>query len=434
MPIKLYDSTHQFEPLLPSAAAMDALSSKAHDIQRAAAALVMHPVPTELRELLRGMNSYYTNRIEGQHTRPLEISQALNQDFSSNPEQAAKQRLALTHMAVEREMEARIDEAVKLPSEQALKPLYEVNFLQQLHQKLFSFSVDPIGRSTQTVGVESKSEQLVSPAGLWRTKEVSVGLHIAPSAQSLPQFLQRWSSVYCSTRRGEAALLAMAASHQRLAWIHPFPDGNGRVIRLHTHLLLYAMGLSRGLWSPLRGFARSTDRYYALLSAADQIRQGDLDGRGNLSEKALVAWMDYVLDICLDQIALMQKMLKLDAMRERLATCLHFEQNIVKSGVRIEALSALHYLWLGGHEFERGSFKSMLGLGDRVATGVLAALLNRGLLKSDTPLGKVRFGVPLHSLRFYFPALWPEAEADVEGNAYAANALKTSNLGNGVQS
>jgi len=26
---------------------------------------------------------------------------------------------------------------------------------------------------------------------------------------------------------------------------------------------------------------------------------------------------------------------------------------------------------------------------------------------------QVRFGLPLHALRFYFPALWPEAEADV---------------------
>jgi len=26
--------------------------------------------------------------------------------------------------------------------------------------------------------------------------------------------------------------------------------------------------------------------------------------------------------------------------------------------------------------------------------------------------GRLRFGMPLHALRFYFPALWPEAEAD----------------------
>ena len=60
----------------------------------------------------------------------------------------------------------------------------------------------------------------------------------------------------------------------------------------------------------------------------------------------------------------------------------------------------------------RGEFKTMLGLGDRMATDALGALVKRGLLKSDSPQGKVRFGLPQHALRFLFPKLWPEAEAD----------------------
>jgi hypothetical protein len=55
----------------------------------------------------------------------------------------------------------------------------------------------------------------------------------------------------------------------------------------------------------------------------------------------------------------------------------------------------------------------MTGLVERTAVSLLTALLKRGLLKSDTPQGKVRFAIPLHALRFCFPALWPEAEADV---------------------
>ena len=80
--------------------------------------------------------------------------------------------------------------------------------------------------------------------------------------------------------------------------------------------------------------------------------------------------------------------------------------------VRIEALRPLHYLFLSGTDLERGEFKRMTGLGERTAVTLLSALIARGLLASDTPQGKVRFGLPLHALRFYFPALWPEAEAD----------------------
>jgi len=183
-------------------------------------------------------------------------------------------------------------------------------------------------------------------------------------------------------------------------------------MRLHTHLLLHALGYTAGVWSPLRGFARSVDRYYALLDAADGPRKGDLDGRGNLSEGALVDWIQYVLDMCIDQVRFMKSMLNLSTMEQRIAACLIFEQESLKSGVRLEALLPLHYLFLSGRELERGEFKRMTGLGDRTAVDLLTALVRRGLLKSDTPQGKVRFGLPLHALRFYFPALWPEAEAD----------------------
>ena len=204
----------------------------------------------------------------------------------------------------------------------------------------------------------------------------------------------------------------MAAAHQRLGWIHPFMDGNGRVMRLHSQALLSALGYTGGLWSPLRGFARSVDRYYALLAAADEPRRGALDGRGNLSQAALIDWIDYVLDICLDQVGFMGSMLKLDETPRRIAACLTYEQETLRSGVRVEALRPLHYLFLTGMEMDRGEFKRMTGLGDRTAVTLLTALVKRGLLASDSVQGRVRFGMPMHALRFYFPALWPEAEAD----------------------
>jgi Fic family protein len=205
----------------------------------------------------------------------------------------------------------------------------------------------------------------------------------------------------------------VAAAHHRLAWIHPFRDGNGRVARLHTHLALGNMGLTNGLWSPLRGFARTQDAYYARLAAADEPRAGDLDGRGNLSEQALCEWMGYVLAQCLDQVRFMASLLGLDGMKDRIAACLSFEENVVRQGVRTEALRALHYLFAMQGALERADFKAMLGLGERQASAQVSALLQRGLLVTDSAYGKLRFGVPQHALRFYFPGLWPEAEAGV---------------------
>lgn len=393
----MYTSPHQFEPLLPSDARMEPLLTKAHDLSRAATLLAGTRVPPELRTLLRSMNSYYTNRIEGQHTRPHEIEQALRKDFSQDAVLAAKQRLAVAHIEAESALEQRY------AGVGGARALYSVDAVQVLHRELF-------GRLPSSDLVTAENEPIAP--GVLRQREVRVGQHVAPAWASVPQFLERWASCYGSVRRGEAALVAMACAHQRLGWVHPFVDGNGRVMRLHTHTLLSALGYTGGLWSPLRGFARSTEQYYALLADADSARRGDLDGRGNLSEQALVAWADYVLDVCQDQVGFMSDMLDFKTLKARIEACLVFEATVEKSGVRQESLRGLHYLFLSGEEMARGDFKSMLGMSDRGATDALGALVRRGLLVSDSPQGKVRFGLPQHALRFLFPRLWPEAEAD----------------------
>jgi Fic family protein len=393
----MFSQPHQFEPLLPAAARQEPLLAKAHDLALAARGLASQPMAAELRGLLRAMNSYYSNRIEGQHTRPFELEQALHKDFSQDAQLAARQRLAIAHIDAEQELEARYagaDGAVRLYTPQAV---------QDIHHTLFC-------KLTPT-DLQTPEGTPIAPGQL-RQRQVSVGRHVAPQAASVPAFLDRWAAVYGAVRRGDAALVGLAAAHQRLGWVHPFVDGNGRVMRLHTHTLLSALGYTAGLWSPLRGFARAVDRYYALLAAADEPRRGDLDGRGNLSEAALVDWIDFVLDVCLDQVNFMRTMLNLGGMEGRIAACLVFEQETLKNGVRLDALRPLHYLLVTGLDIERGEFKRMTGLGERTAVNLLSALLRRGLLRSDSPQGKLRFGLPLHALRFYFPALWPEAEAD----------------------
>lgn len=148
------------------------------------------------------------------------------------------------------------------------------------------------------------------------------GATCTPDHKSVPAFLDRWANFYGGVRRGEAALVAsgrstptsgLGASLRRRQRAHP---------RLHTHTLLSALGYTGGLWSPLRGFARNTERYYALLADADSLRRGDLDGRGNLSEQALMAWIDYVLDTCLDQVGFMAGMLDFETMKSRIEACL----------------------------------------------------------------------------------------------------------------
>ena len=402
--IKQYDAPHLFEPLLPQEHRMGALLEKASDLIREAASLGASAAPgaaVQLRELLRSMNSYYTNRIEGEHTRPSDIERALLKDFSKESDVARRQRLAVSHIQTEIACERLIQ--AKLDSRETVIPwLYSTQALEWLHLQLFG------GLTPEDLTLADGS--LLTP-GQVRTRGVAVGIHEAPNAEALPAFLSRWEEVYGHSRRGEASIVALAAAHHRLAWVHPFLDGNGRVARLHTHLALHAQGLTNGLWSPLRGFARSEEKYRGMLKAADEHRRGDLDGRGNLTEAGLIDWISYTLETCIDQVRFMRKLLDVGSMRERIQAALIFEES-KKTGVRKEAALALHYLFSTNSELGRAAFKQMTGLGERVATDLISSLLKNGYLATDSAYGALRFAIPRSALRFYFPDLWPEAEAD----------------------
>jgi Fic family protein len=385
----------QFEPLLPSRP-RPALEALAEEVARGGFELrrALHPV-TEARiaQLLRSVNSYYSNRIEGEQTLPRDIERALRKSFSKDPAQARLQRLALAHIETQEEMERRLA-AEPAPS------LFGTEFLASLHRSFY-------GRLQKQDRVTDAGDE-VAP-GYFRRRDVTVGAHEAPDWQRVPAFLQRIDEAYSAERSLTGRLVAIACAHHRLAWVHPFRDGNGRVLRLHSQAALLQHGAGSALWSVSRGFARHVRTYYDLLAAADAPRTESDDGPGELSENGLVAFAQFFLETCRDQIAFMAKLVDLTTLRARVTGHLRFLAD-GDASVRVEAAPALHHAFLAG-TVPRGEFKQMTGLPSRTADRAIAALLRRGLLESESPKGPVRIGLPLDALAHYFPNLYPEAAA-----------------------
>ncbi len=390
-----------FEPLLPENRVLGELRQLAHEAQKAAWLLagLAHPsVRRALGPLLRAMNSYYTNRIEGQHTLPADIERAMRKDFSTDPALAARQRLAIAHMRTEEWAEHTF--GGRRP-----QALFEAETILDLHRHLYDqLSADDL---------RTLDGEMVVPGKL-RDQNVKVGAHRAPPPQSLRVLLDHFTERYAALPAGEQLLIGIACAHHRLAWIHPFVDGNGRAARLHSHVLLDAMDLTHGMWSPMRGLARRRDQYYALLHNADLPRRNDLDGRGALSQEHLVEFARFFLEICLDQVQFMRSLLGFEDLRTRLEALLIFERAHELRHVTPTAVDVLQYTFTNG-PLERGRFIALLGVPERTGRRALAALLRYGLLTSESPKGPVGFGVPFRALRFLFPALWPEAEAVPSG-------------------
>ena len=399
-----YNSPHQMLPMLPGEHKLDGLRLLAADVIAGSGLLAAHGMPRLrmlLRDALRPMNSYYTNKIEGQQTEPLLIERAMRQDFSGSPDEARRQRIALAHIETERWSEIAWS---SFDSTTFFAPETVCEIHRHLHAQLLPEDLAQEG--------DHGEEATVTP-GAWRTRGVRVGHHVPPDPASVPAFMQAWHHGYQYARAGETAVIALAAAHHRLAWIHPFLDGNGRTARLHTHIGLTALRLTHGLWSPMRGLARSQPQYYERLIAADRSRQGDLDGRGNLTERGLIEFIEYFLHTCLDQIQFMGGMLDLQAFETRLAQMLA-ALSLDESTRYLRAAAAIPLAYLATVDsMDRAQFKAMTGLAARTSDRVLADLLKIGILTSSRPRGPVELAIPLSLFRWLFPRLWPEAEANL---------------------
>ena len=251
-----------------------------------------------LAELVRAMNCYYSNLIEGHDTHPVDIERAMKNDYSADAGKRNLQLEAKAHVAVQ----SWIDAGGLTGRAVATESICEIHrrFCEQLPAELLK------------VGDLDTQEELTVTPGQLRHRDVRVGNHGAISPGAVPRFMERFETVYGGLGRAET-ILAAAAAHHRLVWIHPFLDGNGRVARLLSHAVLLEALASGGIWSIARGLARNDNAYKQHLMACDAPRRNDLDGRGALSEEALAAFTQFFLETCLDQVRFMEELVTAEA-------------------------------------------------------------------------------------------------------------------------
>src|SRR5882724_1386151 len=384
-------SSTTMEPLFPEE--NKRLSDLATDLVAKSNALAgrLHPVMQEgIGDLVRSMNCYYSNLIEGHHSHPIDIDRALAGDYSAEPEKRNLQLEARAHIDVQQ----KIDMGLAPQPSTSIKFIRWVHkeFCQQLPDELL-FVPDP----------KTGRKEKVIPGEL-RHILVKVGHHIPPAPADLPPLLERFSSAYGNDKLPKIQrIIGVAASHHRLLWIHPFADGNGRVTRLYSHAFLKDLGIGSSLWSVSRGLARAVDNYKAALQAADEPRRGDLDGRGNLTQSALVDFCEFFLSSCVDQVIFMESLFEPAELQRRMEIWCEEETRAERLPKGSWAL--LREAVLAG-EFSRGKAPALTGYQERQARTVLNTLIEKGFLVSPTSRSTVRLGFPLAVVDRWFPSLY----------------------------
>lgn len=397
----MFHPAHKMTPRMP--AASGDLSDLAMDVYRKSASLGarLHPIVLKtLVEFLRLTNSYYSNLIEGHYTHPVDIERAFKDDFAEDPVVRSRQMEARVHVEVQKIIEAK--------SEAGEMRVCTSDFICLIHRLFY----ERISKELWIVRNEETGEEQEVVPGHFRQVTVKVGRHIPPDPEEIAGLMENFVEIYDSeSHRGTDRLLAAASSHHRLAWIHPFLDGNGRVTRLFTDCYLIHSGMDGyGLWTISRGFARYRNSYVQNLADADAPRQGDVNGRGHLSQRGLDRFCRFFLETCMDQITFMGSLLVVDGMLDRLRGYIELRNRKMIPSVlpiKSEAFFLLREAFLAG-EFARGEAARITGLGERTARQVLRQLTDEGLLVSDTPKAPVRLAFSAATSTYWFPNLISE--------------------------
>lgn len=353
----------------------------------------------DLAAMVRMMNSYYSNRIEGNNTRPRDIERALAGDFDADPGRRALQQEHAAHVRLQEEIDRRAAHGT-------LADPSDPSFIKWLHEAFYE------GASAEMLTLSHAGQEVLIVPGEWRQGDVEIGAHVPPPHEVVASFMAHFHKRFrLDWLNGQVTrTLAMATAHHRFNYIHPFYDGNGRVSRLMSHAMAHHAGIATGgLWSVSRGLARGLqdglsgrDEYREMMHLADRVRQGDRDGRGNLSLAALVSFMKWFLAVCEDQVTFMASMFDFDRLGERLV------RYAALSGLGERAGDLLRVILLRG-ELDRGDAATLLSVAPRTARTTMKSVLDDGVVGSDTPRGSLMLRFPSKTHDILFPRLFDVA-------------------------
>ena len=153
----------------------------------------------------------------------------------------------------------------------------EINkhFLRELHVITMS-GLDPNREGSRNMG-KFRMENV----------KINKSSHIPPDYNQVESLIDELLEFVNKDDSSKYNLLKIAIAHHRFVWIHPFDNGNGRVVRLLTYALLLKLNIfykHERIVNPTAVFCSDRQMYYNYLSKAD-----------TGTDEGLIEWIQYVL-------------------------------------------------------------------------------------------------------------------------------------------
>ena len=406
----------KFWPLvIPKKKELGALKDMAQDVISSSASLEGRVAPATAKALgdnLRLLNSYYSNLIEGHKSSLKAIREALGNRYDEDAGKRYAQDLCAAHIKAEREL-------LDMLGASGGRNVAGQDFLKRIHS-CFYRHLSPDHLYTHE---ENGFTDIPVLPGEFRDRPIAVGPNaalggsIGPNpGEELEEAMAAFAGDYDQRRfHGDERLIAMAAAHHRLTWLHPFRDGNGRVARLFSTLYMASCGVNRSnLWSLSRGLSKQKEEYMINLFSCDPAPEGGTSSDEN--SDLLAGLVEFMFEVCLDQIGFMGGMLSLETIDQRIQWFV--AANSTKTGGTLHPDSSrlLRAAFMRG-EIPRGEAGTIVNKATSTARKIVKTLVDSGLLTSRTPKSPLRVALPPKALPFYFPDLY---DPSVVGEEYYA--------------
>lgn len=154
-------------------------------------------------------------------------------------------------------------------------------------------------------GLDPNKEGARNP-GLFRSDNVKItkSNHIPPDYTQVDAMMDELITFVNEDCSPKYDLLKVAIAHHRFVWIHPFENGNGRVVRLFTYAMLLKKNIffsKERIVNPTAVFCSDRQKYYDYLSMADEG-----------TDEGLIAWAEYMLAGLRIEIEKIDKLLDYD--------------------------------------------------------------------------------------------------------------------------
>src|SRR5882762_6372489 len=195
----LGESTTLMEPLLIGETSRDrgTLTDLAVELAQKSAGFrrsLPDSLVTSLSDLVRAMNCYYSNLIEGHETHPVDIERALKNDYSKDPRKRDLQLEAKAHVTVQRWIDGGGLKGRAVTSEG----------IREIHRRFCELLPEDLLRAEDPA---TKERVRVVPGEL-RRRDVQVGTQGAVSPGAVSRFLKRFEDVYCRLSKTDSILAA----------------------------------------------------------------------------------------------------------------------------------------------------------------------------------------------------------------------------------